>query len=110
MESCKGLFLYSYTTPHISGPCAALYGLIQGFLLCPCWYNLQAARISIKNFLDFEIEIEIDFDRGTIAINQCFFFIFVWLICPNRGGGYTSRSRGGVSAENSDKNKKTFDN
>nr|DAY37934.1 MAG TPA: hypothetical protein [Caudoviricetes sp.] len=60
---------------------------------------------SIKIFLDFEIEI--DFDRGKIAINQCF-FLFVWLICPNRGGGYSSRSRGGVSAENSDKNKKAL--
>nr|DAD87294.1 MAG TPA: hypothetical protein [Siphoviridae sp. ctKXi8] len=43
-----------------------------------------------------------------IAINQCFFFFSVRLICPNRGGGYTSQGRGGVSAENSDKNKKAL--
>jgi hypothetical protein len=67
-------------------------------------YKLQG--FSIKIFFDFEIEI--GFDRGMIAINQCFFFLFVWLICSNRGGGYTSRSRGGVSAENSDKNKKAL--
>jgi hypothetical protein len=48
-------------------------------------YKLQG--FSIKIFFDFEIEIDF-----------------------NRGGGYTSRSRGGGSAENSDKNKKTFDN
>ena len=67
-------------------------------------YKLQG--FSIKIFFDFEIEI--DFNRGTIAINQCFFFFSVRLIFSNRGGGYSSRSRGGVSAENSDKNKKAL--
>ena len=61
---------------------------------------------SIKIFLDFEIEI--DFDRGTISKINVFFFSVVRLIFSNRGGGYASRSRGGVSAENSDKNKKAL--
>jgi hypothetical protein len=77
------------------------------YFVCAC-VVCKLQRISIKIFLDFEIENE--FDRGMIAINQCFFFFSVRMICPNRGGGYTSRSRGGVSAENSDKNKKVFIN
>jgi hypothetical protein len=45
-------------------------------------YKLQG--FSIKIFLDFEIEI--DFDRGMIAINQCFFsFRVVDLLEPGRG-------------------------
>jgi hypothetical protein len=75
------------------------------YFVCAC-VVCKLQRISIKIFLDFEIEN--GFDRGMIAINQCFFFFSVRLICPNRGGGYTSRSRGGVSAKNSDKNKKAL--
>lgn len=59
----------------------------KGFYCVPSGMICKPQGFSIKIFFDFEIEI--DFDRG---------------------GGYTSRSRGGVSAENSDKNKKTFDN
>jgi hypothetical protein len=45
-------------------------------------YKLQG--FSIKIFFDFEIEI--DFDRGTIAINQCFFYFrVVDLPEPGRG-------------------------
>jgi hypothetical protein len=77
----------------------------KGFYCVPSGMICKLQGFSIKIFLDFEIEI--DFDRGTVSkINV--FFLFVWLICPNRGGGYTSRSRGGVSAENSDKNKKAL--
>ena len=46
-------------------------------------YKLQG--FSIKIFFDFEIEI--DFDRGTIAINQCFFFLFCAADLPEPGAG-----------------------
>lgn len=85
-----------------------LYGPYKGFYYVCAGIIYKLQGFSIKIFFDFEIEIEIDFNRGTIAINQCFFFFSVRLIFPNRGGGYTSRSRGGVSAENSDKNKKAL--
>jgi hypothetical protein len=75
----------------------------KGFYCVPSGMICKLQEFSIKIFLDFEI----DFDRGTIIKNQGF-FLFVWLICPNRGGGYTSQGRGGVSAENSDKNKKAL--
>nr|DAK05181.1 MAG TPA: hypothetical protein [Caudoviricetes sp.] len=45
-------------------------------------YKLQG--FSIKIFFDFEIEI--DFDRGTIAINQCF-FLFCAADLPEPGRG-----------------------
>ena len=77
----------------------------KGFYCVPSGMICKLQGFSIKIFLYFEIEI--DFDRGTISkINV--FFLFVRLICPNRGGGYMSRSRGGVSVENSDKNKKAL--
>ena len=46
-------------------------------------YKLQG--FSIKIFFDFEIKI--DFDRGTIAINQCFFFLFCAADLPEPGRG-----------------------
>ena len=99
-KPCKGfsyvLILPLYITA-IVRPCVAYY---KGFyFVCAC-VVCKLQRILIKIFLDFEIEN--GFDRGM------FFFFSVRLICPNRGGGYTSRSRGGVSAENSDKNKKAL--
>lgn len=67
-------------------------------------YKLQG--FSIKFFYDFEIEI--DFDRGTILKINVFFFCRAVDLPEPGAGGYTSRSRGGVSAENSDKNKKAL--
>jgi len=44
------------------------------YFVCAC-VVCKLQRISIKIFLDFEIEN--GFDRGMIAINQCFFFSFL---------------------------------
>nr|DAD87293.1 MAG TPA: hypothetical protein [Siphoviridae sp. ctKXi8] len=41
VEALQGVFL---CPDNISGPCAALCGLLQGLLLCLCWYCLQAAK------------------------------------------------------------------
>ena len=84
----------------------ALYGSYKGFYCVPSGMICKLQGFSIKIFLDFEIEI--GFDRGTIAINQ-YFFSFSWAVVPRTGaGGYASQGRGGVSAENSDKNKKAL--
>ena len=45
-----------------------LYGPYKGFYCVRAAMIWQATRASIKIFRDFEIEI--DFDRGTIAIDQ----------------------------------------
>jgi hypothetical protein len=44
----------------------------KGFYVVLSGMICKLQGFSIKIFLDFEIEI--DFDRGMIAINQCFFF------------------------------------
>lgn len=104
----QGVFLCPELPLYITAlvrPCVAYY---KGFyFVCTC-VVCKLQRISIKIFLDFEIEI--DFDRGMIAINQWFFFCSCSRYFRTGAGGYMSRSRGGVSAENSDKNKKAISN
>jgi hypothetical protein len=57
----------------------------EGFYVVLSGMICKLQGFSIKIFLDFEIEI--DFDRGMIAINQCFFFPFrvADLLEPGRG-------------------------
>jgi hypothetical protein len=54
------------------------------YFVCAC-VVCKLQRISIKIFLDFEIEN--GFDRGMIAINQCFFFLFCAADLPEPGRG-----------------------
>ena len=86
-------------------PCVAYY---KGFYYACYGMICKLQGFSIKIFFDFEIEIV--FLSGNTCNRAMIFFVLWAVVPPYRGGGYTSRSRGGVSAENSDKNKKTFTN
>lgn len=82
----QGVSICPYTGPIYNGlvrPCAAYY---KGFYFVLSGMICKLQGFSIKIFLDFEIEIEIDIDRGMIAINQCFFsFRVADLPEPGRG-------------------------